>query len=344
MSPAPYPVQYSAPQQRASRAASQIYIPPSGQGVPQQYRASVQPQPSAYTNDRSPSPVRRIRQSPIEARPSFVMAPPPRRIVVDQYGNQFEEVPVPRERQISLAPVRRDVDYDPRYAQVLPRSTGVRQPQYVNDDEEGQYIRRAPSPTSPTYIEYPQSSRPRQVVGPRGELYDEDPYTTRNDGPRIVEYSDARPPARYVDSQAPAPRYDDVHVTQEDPVRVQSVRPTRRHYEGLAPPQDGVVRMQSVRPVDRQYEVPQRVQSVRPQPLIVSLGEQSDARPQVIRQVSVRPEKVSARQIEYVPNERQRYQYAGQGQEGGYVEEAGFDDGAHKSQGNGGRRVMQQRM
>lgn len=349
MSPAPYPVQYSAPQQRTSRGTSQVFDSPA----PQQYRTSVQPQPHppAYAINRSPSPVRRMPQSPVRTRHSFVMAPPPRRIVVDQYGNQFEEVSVPRERQVSLAPIRRDGDYDSRYAQVVPRSASVRQSQYVDSDEEGQYIRRAPSPTSPTYVGYPQPNRSRQVVDTRDQIYEDDPYSTRNDGSRVIEYADSRPPARYVESQIAAPRYEEVLPAREGTMRMHSVRPIERQYEGIAPPppQEGLTRMQSVRPLERQYDMPQeriqRVQSVRPQPRIVSLGEK-ESRPQVIRQVSVRPETSLARQAEYVPNERQRYQYGGQAQEGGYVDETEFDGGAYESQSqsNGGRRVMQQRM
>lgn len=357
LSPAPYPVQYSAPQHRGTRAASQVFVSPSAQGVPQQYRASDQPQQPAYVNDRTPSPIRRMPQSPI-GRHSIIMAPPPRRIVVDQYGNQFEEVSVPRERQVSLMPVRGDGDYDPRYTQPVPRSASVRHSQYVDHDEEGQYIRRAPSPTSPTYVEYPQPTRTRQVIGSRGKLYEDDPYTTRNDGPRAVEYSDARPPARYeevyppregtmrMQSVRPTERhYESMAPPQEGNVRMHSIRPLERHYDGLPPPRDEPARMQSVRAIERQYEMPQeriqRVQSVRPQPRIVSLGEKAEARPQIIRQVSVRPENASVRQMEHIPNERQRYQYGGQGQEGAYVEE--MDDGGrlYEAQGSGGRRAMQ---
>lgn len=347
LSPAPYPVQYSAPQARATRAASQVYISPSGQGVPQQYKASVQPQQTTYVNGRSPSPVRRMPQSPV-GRHSIMMAPPPRRIVVDQYGNQFEELPAPRDRQVSVIPMQREGDYDPRYAQVVPRTANVRHPRYIDGDEEGQYVRRVPSPTSPTYVEYPQPTRARQVIGPRGELYEDDPYTIRSDGPRVMQYSDARPPARYAESQAPAPHYEEVHSAREGTVRMQSVGPTERHYEGPPPPQEEMVRMQSVRPVERHYEVSQeriqRVQSVRPQPRIVSLGEKPESGPQIVRQVSVRPESGAGRQIEYVPNDRQRYQYASQRQEGGYIEAMQEESGLHEGQVTGARRVMQQRL
>ncbi|KAK4697064.1 hypothetical protein P7C71_g953, partial [Lecanoromycetidae sp. Uapishka_2] len=348
MSPAPYPVQYSAPQQRVSRATSQVYLSPSGQVAQPQYKQPVQPLPPTYANDRSPSPGRRMPLHPAEARNSFIMAPPPRRIVVDQYGNQFEEVSVPRERQVSLTPIRREGEYDSRYAHLVSSSASIRQPRYIESDEEGQYLRRGPSPTSPTYIEYPHSTRTRQVIGPRGEIFEDDPYTTPSNGPRVIEYSDARPTPRYIEPQSAASRYEEFRPPREGTIRMQSVRPIEHHYEGAPPPQEGAIRMQSVRPIERQYDIPQervqRVQSVRPQPRIVSLGEKSDARPQVIRQVSIRPENASARDVEYIPDERQRYQYTAQGKEDVYDGRIEIDGGAYEGQVNGGRRVIQQRM
>ena len=313
-SPPPYAVQYSAPQRRAMRAASQVYVSPTGQGVPQHHGASVQPQPAAYVNeDRSPSPpLRRVPQSPNGRSPngrhSIAMAPPPRRIIVDQWGNRFMEAPMPVERQVSVTPVMRGNEYDSRYEQVAPRSASVRQPQLVSVDE-GQYIRRA---ASPAFLEHPTPSRIRQVVGPRGDVYEEEQYITRNEGPQVAEYLEHRP---------------------------------ARRYEEFAAPQERIMRMQSVRPVERQHEMPReqitRVQSVRPQPRIVSLGERPEQRPQVVRQVNVRPENGSGRQMSFAMDDRPKYQYASQGQERGYVEEIQDDSAVYEALGSGGRRIIQ---
>ncbi|MCJ1278490.1 hypothetical protein MMC21_006307 [Puttea exsequens] len=325
LSPAPYPLQHSAPQQRTSRAASQVYISPSSHPAPQEYRTSVQSQPVRYIEDRSPSPPHQM-QSPPPRRQSVIMAPPPRRIVVDQYGNQFEEVPAPRHRQISLAPIRRESDHDARYEPLIPRGTSVRQPQYMEVGDESQYIRRAPSPTSPRYYESAQPVRRQVLIGSRGELLEEDPYVaTRPESRRIIEYADDR-------------RYAELPPSGERIIRIQSVRPgtaaeqsenrpSARYAETLPPPplppSDGTMRMQSVRPVERQYEAPlqervvssSHIQSVRPtQPRIVSLGEKGEAAsPRVaLRQLSVRPEGGGLG--------RPRYQYLGQVQEGDFVE------------------------
>ncbi|KAL2040331.1 hypothetical protein N7G274_006774 [Stereocaulon virgatum] len=308
-SPPPYAVQYSASQPRAVRAASQVYFSPTGRGVSQHDRASAQLQPAPYSNeDRSPSPpLPRAPQSP-NGRHSIAMAPPPRRIIVDQWGNRFMEAPVPVERQVSVAPVMRGTEYDARYEQVSPRNGSVRQRQLVSVDE-GQYIRKG---ASPAFLEYPAPSRIRQVIGPRGDIYEEEQYVTRNEGPQIAEYSDHRPAGRY---------------------------------EEVPAPQEKIVRMRSVRPVERQYEMPReqiaRLQSVRPQPRIVSLGERPEQRSQVIRPISVRPEIGSSRQMSYAVDDRPRYQYASQGQERGYVEEIQDEGGLHEAAGSGGRRIIQ---
>ena len=345
LSPALYPAQYSAPQARATRAASQIYASPTGHGVPQQYESLGEPSLRTTLNERSPSPIYRVPRSPV-GRHAIMMAPPPRRIVIDKYGNQFEEVPLARERQMSLVPIRREDDYERSYAQVVPRNGGARQPRYLDQDEDDQYLRRAPSPMSPTFIEYPRSSRTKQVIGPRGELYESDSYMARHDGPRVVEGLESQSSTRYIESQSEAPRYEEVRAGVEGIPRVQSVRPNPRYYVGGPPLQEGTVRMQSVRPTERQYEdAPERIQrvhSVRPQPRIVNLGEKGEPRPQMIRHVSVRPDSGLERHVEYMPNERARYQYAGQGQAGGYMEETQEDGRSYGAEGTVGRRVMQQ--
>ena len=303
MSPAPYAVQHSAPQPRATRAVSQVYLSPTGQGAAQLHRASVQPRAVAHVpNDRSPSPpLSRMPQSSPGRQP-LTMAPPPRRIIIDQYGNRFLEAPVHVERQVSVAPGPRGTAYETRYEEMTPRGVGVRQSQLVSVDE-GHYVRRAPSIVP---YEYPRGPRIRQVVGPQGDVYEEDQYVARDDPSHVAEYAGTRQTRRY----------------EEAPV-----------------PQERIVRMQSVRPVERQYELarehPTRVQSVRPQPRIVNLGEKP------VRQVSVRPENGPVRQMSFAAEDRLRYQYSGQGQDRGFVEEVQDDGGLYEAPGSGGRRVIQ---
>lgn len=302
-----------APQPRSSttRAISQVYISPAGQPMPQQYRASVQPVAATYiSHDRSPSPpLRRLQASPFGRNP-ITMAPPPRRIMIDQWGRECIEVPINAGRQFSVAPVASRSEYDPRYEQSAPH--GVRHPHLVNVDDEGPYVRRVQTPTSPSFLEYPRH-RNTQVVetNSRNMPYAES-YVARNQGPHPAEYPEARLAGPYGD--APEAR-------------------------------EGVIRMQSARPIERQYEVPReqvtRVQSVRPQqPRIVQLGERSEGRGQVSRQVSVFADDGPMRSMSYAVEKRPRYQYTNQGQDRGYVEEMADDGGMYEAPGSADRRQV----
>ena len=312
MSPAPHHVQLSAPHPRTTRAVSQVYISPASQPISQQYRASVQPAPATYiSQDQSPSPpMRRAQASPLGRHP-IAMAPPPRRIMIDQWGRECIEVPVNAGRQVSVAPVTSRKEYDPRYEQ--PPSHSVRPSQIVNVDDEGQYIRRVPSPSSQPYYEYPQHRNPQVIeMSSRSMPYAES-HVARNEGSHLAEYPEARLATRY--AEVPEGR-------------------------------EGVIRMQSARPVERQYEIPReqmtRVQSVRPQqqPRIVQLSERGEMRTPVKRQVSVFGDDGALRPVNYA-EERPRYQYASQGQDrGGYVEEMTDDGSMYEAVGSAGRRAV----
>ncbi len=314
MSPDPYPIQHSAPQARATRAASQIYLSPTGQAAPHQLRASVQPQSSTYiTHDRIPSPlVRRIPRSPPE-RHTIAMAPPPRRVVVDQWGNRFMEAPMPIERHASVAPVARESEFDPRYEQVVPRGGSVvRQPHLVRVDDEGQYVRRAPSPTSNGFFEVPT----RKVIDSSGNAYEEGPYLLRGNGSSAADRSDT----------GPVPHY----------------------FDGVAEHDARIIRMPSVRPVGDTYEAPRgqlmRVQSLRPeQPRIIKLGERQEGR-QVSHPVSGVPDGGDFAPIRYAVEEGPRYQYASPVPNRGYVEEVQDESGMYDAPGGGGRRLTQRIM
>lgn len=312
MSPGSHPVQYSAPHPRTTRAASQVYISPTGQPMPQQYRASVQPAPATYiSHDRSPSPpLRRTQASPFGRHPIAMAPPPPRRIMIDQWGRECIEVPVNAARQVSVAPAASRSDYDARYEQSAPR--GVRPPQLVSVDDEGQYVRRNPSPTVQPFFEYPQHRNTQVVEANSRSMPYAESYVTRNENTHPVEYPETR---------------------------------LATHYAEVPGPREGMIRMQSARPVERQYEVPReqetRMQSMRPQqPRIVQLGERADTRAPVNRQVSVFADDGPMRPVNYAVEERPRYQYAGQGQDRGYVEEITDDGGIYEAPGSAGRRQI----
>ena len=331
-SPAPYPVQYSAPQPRAARAASQVYLSPTGQAVPYQSHALATFQGPLYTgHDRSLSPaVHRVPQSP-STHQSTTMAPPPRRIVIDQWGNRFMEAPLPVERHASVAPVARVNDFEHRYEPVVPRSASVaRQPNLIRVGDDGQYVRRAPSPIS-TY-----GAPTRGMVEPTGDLYDEASHITRGGGPLVAGYSDIRPVARY----------EEIPDQDARIVRMRSVRPAENGRDEGFHSDERNIRMQSVRPQGDQYDAPRehfvRVQSVRPeQPRIINLGERQESGRRFSRQVSVHPNNEDFRGVEYAVEERPRYQYASQVQPRSYVEEIGNEHGLYDTPGSGGRRLTQ---
>lgn len=284
--------QYAPPQPSSARATSQAYFPQPDHAVPLQPRASVQPQQiiSHIDRDQSLSPLPRARFSPAIRGP-LTMAPPARRIVIDQFGHRYE-APVPVERQTSAIPVGRSSEIMPRYEQLVPRSPSFREPQVVNVYDDRRYVRRAPSPQ---YVDYHPASTSRHVVDRENEqMFGDEIYLSRNDGIRAVEYSEPR---------------------------------SAGHYEEVVRPREGLIRTQSVRPAaGGLYEEPReqiaRIQSVRPeQDRVISLERRREVVPQVSRQISVRADDTFSRPVAYTGAERPKYRYMTEAQEQRYVDE-----------------------
>lgn len=302
--------QYAPPQSSSARAVSQVYYPHPDPAVSLQPRASVQPQQiiSHIDRDQSPSPLARSRFSPTIRGP-LTMAPPARRIVIDQYGHRYE-APLPAERQTSTIPVGRPSEFVPRYEQLVPRSPSFREPQVVNVYDERRYVRRAPSPQ---YVEYHPASTSRHIVERENEpMYGDEVYLPRNDGIRAVEYSEPR---------------------------------SAGLYEEVVRPREGLIRTQSVRPAaGGLYEEPReqitRIQSVRPdQDRVISLERRREVVPQVSRQVSVRAEDSFSRPVTYTGAERPRYRHMTETQERRYVDEIP-DEVVYETPRSAGRRAV----
>ncbi|KAL8669667.1 MAG: hypothetical protein Q9168_005751 [Polycauliona sp. 1 TL-2023] len=263
---------YGSPQHPPGRAVSQMYLARQEQEIPRQFRASIQPeQPQYIDRDMAPSP--RFREV------STMMAPPPRRIVVDQHGNQFYEqevAPMPRPRQLSMAPLTRQGVPDQGYPMLGPRHSVARIPQASEKMDENRYVRGGPTPPSPQYVEYNSPIDIRQPVPREGETY----Y-----------------------SNAPQPRYgENVRIVDYGPQ-------THGRYEELRPV-ESISRVSSVRPVGARYEGGServtRVQSVLPEGRrVVSLG--SEMMPQGTRHMSIRPDDPYVRPVEYAPARTQYY-------------------------------------
>lgn len=291
---------FSAPQPRAMRAASRSYVVPPEADRQQQYRASVQPQAVAYTRmgpppDRSLSPeLRPVQYSPLERDPA-TMAPPARRIVIDQYGNKYYEAPLVAETRASVAPAQRyaneSVNPFERLDPPAPRRASVH-PQLAKVYDDGGYVRtvQSPAPTSPNYVEYYQPAKQVSTTS-RQQAYEarEEVYQDGDGVVRVLEYPQ---------------------------------RATQR-YEQIPRPREGVTRTQSVRPSTSQYELPRehtpRVQTVQPEhERIIELGGRRAVRVPAGRQVSVRPDDGYERAPVYLATERPRYQYVSDVQDSGY--------------------------
>ena len=296
------PDPYSAVPQHSARAASQALYSQPGVERPRQYRASVQPQSATYIrHDRSVSPtLRQTRYSPL-AKDDLTMAPPPRRIVVDRYGNRYYEAPVIADRRASVAPGVHHVESEPYYERLPPRSAITRAPQYTDTFEDRSYVQRiaSPVPTSPHYVEYYPAARGELLatrsrdLGNGGET-----YQSGHDRVRVVEYPEDRQVS---------------------------------HHEDIVRPREGITRMHSVRPSTNQAEVPRehgmRAQSVRPeQDRVVSLGGRREMAPPVTRQLSVRAEDGFGRGVAYVPAEKARYYYPPEARGARYIEDGDEED------------------
>ena len=331
MSPAPVTAQFSAPQPRTSRAASLVYSTPTNHGALPQYRASVQPQPPEYVvRERSSSPRAGFTVLSPRSRPSIAMAPPPRRIVVDQWGNRFIEAPVLSERYTSTTPLTRGNDADARYEEMIPRNLGAAGPPSSTRIENGNHFARREASPGVNSVATRRANELRPIA------YPEEIRMMDSNGIRSDTYGDDRPGARYEEAFG-----QDTRI-----IRMQSVRPLERRYEDAPLSDERIIRMQSVRPAAMQYaqppERPTRVQSVMPeQPRIINLGERPEPGRPLSRQMAGFPVNGEARQVGSTVEERPRYQYTPQVHNRGYVEDIHGGPDLYEAPGSGGRRVPQ---
>ena len=213
----PYPSEV-----RQVRAVSHAFADrPTEQPV---YReASVRPSAAPrYVRERSRSPIHEYlpgTQSPTS------MAPPPRRIVVDQYGNKYYAAPV--DVRESVAPPSRRVEAEPYYERAVTRAP-TRTELY---DEDG--IQRMPPPPPRRFVEASDA-----------EIVETRPYRQRESSHRPVEM-DFRP--QEVVERRPVMQYEEMGPPREYvPPRAYSVRPEVVRRE--IPAEYAPVRYESVQP------------------------------------------------------------------------------------------------
>ncbi|KAF2817282.1 uncharacterized protein BDZ99DRAFT_457033 [Mytilinidion resinicola] len=248
----PEPVPYSPTDVRHVRAASHAFNDRLAQ-QPVFRQASVRPpadQPR-YIRDRSRSPVQEYLP---RAHSPQAMAPPPRQIVVDQYGNKYYASPVVVDPRASMAPPSRRVEVDP-YERAVTREPLVRAPVRIPDIYgEGDNHHRMPPPPSRRYVE------------PDVEMIEPRSYRQRGFSTRPVE-----------------PEY----LPMREPLPIER-RPVAAYEEMGPPPREYVSRSFSVRPDPVRREAPgeyiARHESVQP-----GLARRVDPAPQRYREVSMVP-------------------------------------------------------
>lgn len=161
--------------------------------------------------DRSRSPVYEYLHRP---QSPMLMAPPTRRIVVDQYGNRYYAAPV--DARESAAPPSRRIEVDPYFERAVTREPTMRAPRpEVYDDDAG--MRMPPPPR-------------RYVEGP--EVIEAQPYRPREASRRPVEveyrpqYEEMPPPREYLPSRSYSMRPETVRrEVPEGYVRHESIQP-----------------------------------------------------------------------------------------------------------------------
>ncbi|KAH4097620.1 hypothetical protein HBI70_143340 [Parastagonospora nodorum] len=237
-----------AAEPRPLRSASHAFA--DRNEMPIYREASARPSAAPrYVRDRSRSPMHEYisrQQSPL------LMAPPPRRIVVDQYGNKYYAAPV--DARESVAPPTRRIEVDPYYERAVTREPTIRAPRTELYEEDT--MQRMPPP-------------PRRYVEAQGpEFIEAQPYRQREASRRPVEieyrpqYEEMGPPREYVPSRAysmrpevvrreapegyirhesiqpgsmraPQPQYREVSIVRQEPIddrRYVSAAPQARRY------------------------------------------------------------------------------------------------------------------
>jgi hypothetical protein len=237
-----------AAEARPLRSASHAFA--DHNEVPMYREASARPSAAPrYIRDRSRSPV---YENFAQQHSPLSMAPPPRRIVVDQFGNKYYAAPVDI-RESAAPPSSRRVELDPYHERAVTREPMMRVPRAeLYEESVGQRMlpppRRYIDASGPEIIEAPYrqreaSRRPVEVeyrpqyeeMGPPREYVSSRAYSMR---PEVVRREVPEGYVRHESIQpgsmrAPQPQYREVSIVRQEPVeerRYYSVAPQTRRY------------------------------------------------------------------------------------------------------------------
>ncbi|KAI9926457.1 hypothetical protein ASPWEDRAFT_45443 [Aspergillus wentii DTO 134E9] len=228
---------------RALRAPSYAVVERPLPEQPRYYDKPAQPYSRRYVPiDESPTSTRYREVYYDEEPPTRIMAPPPRRIVVDAQGNQYYETMATPRMQPMAPPVSRIPKGDVYEDHPPVRPASVRAASIIEDPYGGRrYVQEMPPPQS-TYRRVTDYARPTPAERrPYTALDEREPYP-RSSSVQVTEY----PPrhAAYV---------DEADIPRERLVRMSSVRPpTATRYDE---PREVIQRVESVRPGGRDMSV-----------------------------------------------------------------------------------------
>lgn len=191
---------YATPSSRHSRAASHVF---AERPIEQPIYREASARPSAaprYVSDHPQFEYLEQVQSPLTS--PVAMAPPPRRIVVDQYGNKYYAAPV--DARESVAPPSRRVEVDPYYERAVTREPMLRTSARAELYEEEDVQKMPPPPRR--YIEAPEAEMVdprayRREASHRPTAVERGPYEMIERRP-IPQYEEMGPPREYIPSRA----------------------------------------------------------------------------------------------------------------------------------------------
>lgn len=225
---------YAAPAPRQARAASHVFAErPIEQQIYREAsaRASMAPR---YASDHVQVDYIEQVQSPLAS--PMAMAPPPRRIVVDQYGNKYYAAPV--EARESVAPPSRRVEVDPYYERAVTREPTLRAPARPELYEEETIQRMPPPPrryVEASEAEMVESRAYRREASHRPSVVDRGAYEMVERRP-IAQYEEMGPPRQYLPGRAYSVRPEVVRrEAPEGYARHESVQPGHARIPVAAP-------------------------------------------------------------------------------------------------------------
>ncbi|CRG83940.1 hypothetical protein PISL3812_01296 [Talaromyces islandicus] len=239
--PEPVYREYGEPvtQPRSVRASSYAVFERPQHEKPAYYEPVVPAYPRQYSQYED-YPAHRVREFYVEEEPvpRYIEAQP-RRIVVDEYGNQYYEMTPASKIRAMPPPATRSARPDEYNERVRMRSASVRAGSIVDDGYGSRrYIQEMAPPPSTSYrrvAEHPRIVSDGQRPYSRSVTEHEPIYRS---GSVAVEYSSSRPSV-YVD--------DD--VSRQRIIRTSSVRPPPSRYEEA---REVAHRVPSVRPSGRE--------------------------------------------------------------------------------------------